>query len=298
VATDKEQIGRIGDDPRRPILIAGPTGAGKSALALKIARDRGGVIVNADSLQVYSGWRILTARPTPEEEAMLPHYLYGHVPYQEDYSVGQWLRDLQCVLARERARPIIVGGTGLYFSALTEGLAEIPPIPQDIREQARKQMAKDGISALLRDLDAQSRMRIDTHNPVRIQRAWEVLKATGKGLAQWQDETPPPLMPLADCDTLLIEADRDWLNQRIERRFDRMLETGALEEARAMLADWDARRLSSRAIGAAELIAHLQGDLSLEDAIKRSKTLSRRYAKRQRTWFRARMSGWNRLILP
>lgn len=283
--------------PDRPVLIAGPTASGKSGLALRIAQADGGVIVNADALQVYDGWRILSARPSEEEMRRAPHRLYGHVDYRQAYSAGRWLRDVAAVLS-EGARPIIVGGTGLYFMALTEGLADIPPTPTDVRAEADARLAASGLAALLGDLDPATLARIDTENPARVQRAWEVQRATGRGLAAWHATTPAPLLPLNQTCALLLDADRDWLNARIDRRFDAMIAAGALDEARAMQADWDPARLSSRAIGAAELIAHLSGRLSLDAAVAQAKLATRKYAKRQRTWFRSRMSGWHPLKLP
>ena len=281
----------------RPVLIAGPTASGKSALALEIAVRHGGVIVNADALQVFANWRVLTARPGHDAQAAAPHLLYGHVPGEAAYSVGHWLRDLAPILAGG-ARPIIVGGTGLYFSALTEGLADIPPTPPEIRQEAERRVAAEGSAALLAELDAATRARIDTQNPVRVQRAWEVQRATGRGMAAWQDDTPPPLLRAEAAETILIDAGRDWLADRIERRFDSMLANGALEEARRNLAGWDPARPSSRAIGAAELVAHLRGQLSLEKARCAAKIATRQYAKRQRTWFRSRMRGWQAILLP
>ncbi|MEX5728893.1 tRNA dimethylallyltransferase [Rhodovulum iodosum] len=281
-------------DPARPVLIAGPTASGKSALALAVAEARGGVVVNADALQVFDGWRVLTARPGPEDEARAPHALYGHVPFTGAYSVGHWLRDVAPLLAGAD-RPIIVGGTGLYFTALTAGLAEIPPTPDAIRAEADARLAEEGPSGMLAELDPPTRARIDTKNPVRIQRAWEVLRATGRGLAAWQDDTGPPLLPLARAQALVVEADRDWLGARIDARFDAMLAAGALEEARANLPRWDPHLLSARAIGAPELIAHLRGEMTLAEARSAAQRASRQYAKRQRSWFRARMSGWQRI---
>ncbi len=277
--------------PDRPVLIAGPTASGKSALALRIAADQGGVIVNADAIQVFSNWRVLTARPSPEDEATVPHRLYGHVPPGAAYSVGHWLREIAPLL-RDGPRPIIIGGTGLYFTALTEGLADIPPTPQAVRDTANARVAQDGHEALLADLDAATVARIDTRNPMRVQRAWEVQQATGRGLAAWQDDTPPPLLPLSDCTALLVEADKEWLNARIARRFDAMLAAGALDEARANLPGWDPHCLSSKAIGAPELIAHLRGELPFEAAREAATIATRQFAKRQRTWFRARMRDW------
>lgn len=280
--------------PDRPVLIAGPTASGKSALAMAIVRAQGGIIVNADALQVYSSWRVLSARPSPEDEAALPHRLFGHVAPETAYSAGHWLREIAPLLHGPE-RPVIVGGTGLYFAALTEGLAGIPAIPAALRAEAEARRAAHGLASLVGDLDSATQARIDTRNPMRVQRAWEVLRATGRGLAAWQDATPPPLLALDACQPLLVEAGRDWLAARIATRFDGMIAAGALEEARANLAGWDATRPSSRAIGAAELVAHLRGEIPLGSARAAAITATCRYAKRQRTWFRARMQGWRRV---
>ena len=280
----------------KPVLIAGPTASGKSALALAIAEAGGGVIVNADALQVYDGWRILTARPTVAEEARASHALYGHIPFEAEYSVGDWLREVMLLL-HGPDRPIIVGGTGLYFRALTEGLAEIPPTPPAIRASADAM----GPPALIADLqrgDPAILSRIDTQNPARLRRAWEVWQATGRPLSDWQAETGPPPLPLDATQPLLIDADRDWLADRITRRFDIMLAEGALDEARANLPRWDSAGGARKAIGAPELIAHLRGEITLAQAREAAIIASRQYAKRQRTWFRARMGGWTRIAQP
>ncbi len=281
-------------DPAKPVLIAGPTASGKSALALAIAETQGGVIVNADAIQVFDDWRILTARPSPEDEARAKHLLYGHIPGQQDYSVGHWLREIAPLLEGAE-RPIIVGGTGLYLTALTEGLADIPATPPGIRTAFETRLAQDGLSALVAELDDQSRARIDIQNPARVGRAWEVLQNTGRGIADWQDNTPPPLLPLNQTHPIVFDAPKDWLTPRIERRFDQMIAQGALDEARANLEDWRPGLPSAKAIGAAELIAHLRGDMTLEDACSRSTILTRQFAKRQRTWFNARMKAWARI---
>ena len=279
-----------GLDPARPVLIAGPTASGKSALAGEIARTQGGVIINADALQVFSDWRVLTARPSAEEEAELLHRLYGHVPGDRAYSVGHWLRDLAPLLHGER--PIIVGGTGLYFTTLTQGLAEIPPTPDSVRAEADRRMARDGAAALLDALDPATAARIDQQNPMRVQRAWEVLRTTGRGLASWQDETGAPLLPLAEAHPLVLAPPRDWLAERIARRVDAMLAGGALEEAARNAPTWHPALPSAKAIGAAELIALHRGGMTPEDARNRMVILTRQYAKRQRSWFRGRMTGW------
>lgn len=278
----------------KPVLIAGPTASGKSALAARIVARQGGVIVNADALQVYGCWQILTARPDAGEEAALPHRLYGHIGRQETYSVGHWLREVRGVLA-EGLRPVIVGGTGLYFNALTEGLAEIPATPAAIRALADARVQAEGFAALLAELDAETLARIDSANPARVQRAWEVLAATGRGLAAWQHETGPALLPRSAVEPIVLRPAVEWLNNRINQRFDMMMAKGALEEVRAELPGWQPQRPSSRAIGAPELVAHLRGALTLEQAVSQAKIASRQYAKRQRTWFRNRMKGWKSL---
>ncbi|WP_157136448.1 tRNA (adenosine(37)-N6)-dimethylallyltransferase MiaA [Sagittula stellata] len=280
-------------DPVAPVLIAGPTASGKSALALEIAARQGGVIVNADAIQVFSDWRVLTARPSAGEEARAPHLLYGHVPGTRAYSVGDWLRDLAPLLDGER--PIITGGTGLYFTALTEGLAEIPDVPAAVRAEADQIRTTRGLSALVEQLDAPTAAAIDLRNPMRVQRAWEVLHTTGKGITAWQAETPPPLLARAEAQPFLFDAPKEWLTPRIERRFRQMLRDGALDEARENMGTWSPDLPSAKAIGAAELIAHLRGQMTLDAAIERATILTRRFAKRQRTWFKSRMSDWPRV---
>lgn len=280
----------------RPVLIAGPTASGKSALALEVQAAGGGVIVNADALQVYDGWRILTARPSPEDEARAPHLLYGHVPFEVEYSVGDWLRAVRPIL-RGDARPILVGGTGLYFRALTEGLAEIPAVPPEVRAEADA-MTHGALLAGLDQVDPSLAARIDRQNRARVQRGWEVWRATGRPLSAWQAETAPPDLPLDHALPLVVDADRDWLNDRIAQRFDRMLEDGALEEARANLPRWERAGGARKAIGAPELVAYLRGDIPLDAARDAAVTASRQYAKRQRTWFRARMGAWRAIQLP
>ena len=278
-------------DQYRPILIAGATASGKSALALKIAAELGGVIVNADALQVYDGWRILTARPSMQEEWQAPHLLYGHVSNQASYSVGDWVRDIAPILVSGQ-RPIIVGGTGLYFRALTEGLADIPPTPNDIRASSAQLLANGQISHMLETLDAATKSKIDVQNPMRVSRAWEVLQATGQSIIEWHAQTAPPMMALNNCDALHLASPVEWLNARLALRFDMMINAGALDEAQANLEHWDPDLQSSQAIGAPEMIAYLHGQYSLEHAKAFAVTASRQYAKRQRTWFRKRMGDW------
>lgn len=289
-------------DPDRPVLLAGPTASGKSALALAIAAVQGRTVVNADALQVHAALPILTARPGPADLAAAPHALYGHVPPGADYSVGHWLREVAPLLAL-RPAPVIVGGTGLYFTALTEGLAWIPPVPPEVRAQADRLLAAGGIAALLPGLDAATAARIDLKNPARVQRAWEVLAATGRGLADWQADTGPPLLPPGQAERWVLDPGAA-LAARIATRFDAMLATGALQEVRNSLPDWPEPDdpapppLWTRAIGAPELVAHLRGQMSLSQARDTAIAATRRYAKRQRTWFRNRFGDWQRLPAP
>lgn len=282
--------------PELPVLIAGATASGKSGLALEIAEIQGGVIINADALQVFSNWRVLTARPSYEEEARAEHALYGHVAGTFPYSVGHWLREV-APLINGNARPIIVGGTGLYFQALTHGLVDIPLTPPEVRAEADEIVISQGFESLLNDLDAATVQKIDTLNPMRVQRAWEVQKTTGRGLAAWQDETPDPILPLHAAQSLLLDADKDWLNARIDQRFDLMIKNGALEEAKLNLPSWNPNDPSAKAIGAAELIDYLQGNRDLNAAVETGKLATRQYAKRQRTWFRSKMSKWRSILL-
>ena len=277
-----------------PVLIAGPTASGKSALAMKIAARDGRVVVNADALQVYACWRLLTARPSEADEAALPHALYGHVARDAAYSVGHWLREVVPLLDRP---VVIVGGTGLYFTALTEGLAEVPPVPAEVRAEADRRRAEEGFAALRDELDAATAARIDLLNPARVQRAWEVLRATGRGLADWQADTGAPLLALARAEALVLRPQVEWLNDRIDRRFDAMMAAGALDEVAAERPFWQPAAASARAIGAPELMAHLAGRMTLVDAVAAAKIASRQYAKRQRTWFRSRMSQWRAVAL-
>ena len=279
------------------MLIAGPTASGKSALALALARRDGRVIVNADALQVYARWRVLTARPSLAEEAEVPHRLYGHVGRDVAYSVGHWLREVADVLA-EGPPAVIVGGTGLYLSALTEGLVDIPATPPEVRQMADMRMANGGIAGLLAELDGGTLARIDRANPARVQRAWEVMQTTGRGLASWQDETGPALLPLQGAEALVLRPDVAWLNARIDQRFDGMVAAGALDEVTAELPYWDPNQPSARAIGAPELVSYLRDEQDLPAAIAASKLASRQYAKRQRTWLRNRMKLWREVLVP
>jgi tRNA dimethylallyltransferase len=283
-----------------PILLAGPTASGKSTLAMRIAERDGGCVINADAMQVYGCWRVLTARPSVADMRRVPHALYGHVDCARRYSVGDWLRDLAPVLddlGARGVRPVITGGTGLYFTALTEGLAAIPPVPPAIRAASQALLDSGRGDTRLADLardDPETFARIDRANPMRVQRAWCVLKATGMGLTAWQSE--PYAAGLDTWDGYIVEIENINLNRYIEDRFLRMVEDGALDECRAFIAAGHALDLpSARVLGAPDLGRYLRGETELRDAVAASIIATRQYAKRQRSWFRNRMPGWTRL---
>lgn len=282
-----------------PILIAGPTASGKSALALRLAEMVDGCIVNADALQVYDCWSILSARPSTKERAKAPHHLYGHIGKRIPYSAGHWLREVEQTLKITNKRPIVVGGTGLYFLALTKGLAQIPEIPTEIRkagDELRIKNGNTGFTLALSHNDPKTLAKLDQNNPVRLQRAWEVWTATGRGLSDWQEETSPPLVNPINAVKITLTTERDWLTERIEQRFNKMMEIGALDEVRNYFNDgWDPTLPSAKAIGAQELVAYLNGTLDINSAISQAKAQTRKYAKRQRTWFRSKMADWHQI---
>jgi tRNA dimethylallyltransferase len=281
------------------ILIAGPTASGKSALALALAEKLGGTIVNADSMQVYRNLRIITARPSAEEEARVPHRLYGHVDAAENYSVGRWCRDIAAVLAEIAAAgrvPILVGGTGLYFKVLTSGLAAVPPIPADIRAAVRSRLASEGVAALHAELvriDPPSGHRLMPNDRARIARALEVITATGRSLVDWHGDGMPALIDPKTAAKLFLTCERSELVARIAARFDVMLKAGALDEVRALAGrGLDPLLPAMKAHGVPWLIRHLKGEITLEAAAEGAKMDTRRYAKRQLSWFRNQLPDW------
>jgi len=277
-----------------PILIAGQTASGKSQLALQIAEKRDRVIVNADAIQVYKNWRILTARPSNAEESKVKHELYGHIPSEAEYSVGHWLGEVKKILS-SCSRPIIVGGTGLYFSALTKGLVDIPDIPAEIKVEANNRIKSEGFESLIEEIDIETIKKIDKNNPMRVQRAWEVMKATGRGLLSWHNQTPEPTLSLKNCEAILLDCDTPTVNKRITNRFDQMLDNGLIDEALKNFSTWNEKNPSSKAIGAKELMAFLNDDISMEQMKEEVVVATRQYAKRQRTWFRSKMKSWKKL---
>ena len=283
-------------NPNTPILIAGQTASGKSHLALQVAAKNGGTIINADASQVYNNWRILTARPSIEDEAKINHKLYGHIDGATEYSVGNWIKEIRETLL-SNSRPIIVGGTGLYFSALTSGLVDIPEIPETIRQEATSKIAKNGFESLVREIDEETAEKIDKNNPMRVQRAWEVLRSTGRGLNSWHRETPEPTLDINKCKAILIDGEVSLINDRINKRFDQMIEQGLIQEAKNNLATWNKMNPSSKAIGAQELIAYLNNKISIDELREQILIATRQYAKRQRTWFRSKMKSWERYLI-
>jgi tRNA dimethylallyltransferase len=275
------------------ILIAGPTASGKSALALALAERRGGTIINADSMQVYRDLRIITARPTAAEEERAPHQLYGHVDAAENFSVGRWCRDAAAALAAakdEGRAAILVGGTGLYFSALTRGLAAVPPIPATIRAEVRARLARDGAPALHVELsrrDPAAAARLMPGDRTRVTRALEVVLATGRPLKAWQEDEAPAILDVSRAAKIFLMLDRETLLRRIDARFDGMIAAGVLEEVRALAArHLDPELPAMKAHGVPWLIRHLKGEITLEAAVEQAKRDTRQYTKRQATWFR------------
>ncbi len=281
------------------LLIAGPTASGKSALALRLAVASGGVVINADSMQVYRDLRVLTARPSAEEEAKAPHRLFGHVDAAENYSVGCWLEAARAALdaARRAGRlRIFVGGTGLYFKALTQGLSAIPPVPGEVRVQVRARgatMTAAELHAELAERDPAMAARLRPSDPQRLLRALEVLEATGRSLASFQGGRAAPLLDLSGARALFLNPDRETLKRRIDARFDAMLEAGALQEAQALRARaLDPALPAMRAHGLRHLIAYLDGEISLVKASELAKRDTRTYARRQYTFARHQLPGF------
>jgi tRNA dimethylallyltransferase len=280
----------------KAVLIAGPTASGKSALALELAQEAGGMVVNTDSMQVYRDLRVLTARPTAEEEAAVAHRIYGHVDAAVNFSAGAWVAEAAKVLAEARTQnrlPIFVGGSGLYFKALTRGLSAVPPIPPEIREGVRERLERDGVEALHAELarrDTASAERLKPRDRTRIARALEVVEATGRSLTDWHREGLPPILPAGEFSALFLAPERDALYARIDARFDAMLKAGALEEVAALAArKLDPLLPAMKAHGVPALTRHLDGELTLEEAATIGRADTRHYAKRQFTWFRHKL---------
>src|SRR6185503_17669441 len=277
----------------KAVLIAGPTASGKSALALELAQTTCGVVINTDSMQVYRDLRVITARPTVEEEARAPHRLYGHVDASVNFSAGAWVADAAKVLAEARAQdrlPIFAGGSGLYFKALTRGLSAVPPIPAEVRDGVRARLERDGVEALHTELaqrDPVSAERLKPRDRTRIARALEVIEATGRSLTDWHREGLPPLLPRSEFSALFLAPEREQLYARIDARFDAMLAAGALGEVATLASrNLDSLLPAMKAHGVPALIRHLKGEITREAAAEIGRADTRHYAKRQFIWFR------------
>ena len=275
------------------VLIAGPTASGKSALALELAEKIGGIIINTDSMQIYRDLRVLTARPSPAEEARVPHRLYGYVDAAINFSAGSYVADAASALADARAQnrvPILVGGTGLYFKALTHGLSAVPPVPAEVRESVRTRLMHDGVEALHAELarrDPATAERLKPRDKTRIARALEVVEATGRSLTDWHREGLPPVLLPGEFLALFLAPDREALYAQIDARFDTMLNLGALEEVEKLAArNLDPLLPAMKAHGVTPLVRHLKGEIALDEATVISRAATRHYAKRQFTWFR------------
>lgn len=286
------------------VLIAGPTASGKSELALRIAAAVDGVVLNADSMQVYRDLRVLTARPDEAERARAPHRLYGFVSAADGYSVGRYVEDVTAALGELRAAgriPVIVGGTGLYFRALLEGLSPVPQVDDAVRQRWRDEARRAGAAALhaiLAERDPAMAKRLVQTDTQRIVRALEVFDSTGRSLADWQAMPGRPVLDGDHCVRLVMSLPREVVYERCDRRFEAMLADGALEEVEALAALGLAPDLPiMRAVGVRALIAHLGGHLTLEEAAEVAKTETRNYAKRQLTWLRRNMISWNHINL-
>ncbi|MFN3607724.1 MAG: tRNA (adenosine(37)-N6)-dimethylallyltransferase MiaA [Hyphomonas sp.] len=287
------------------ILIHGPTASGKSALAIEVARKLGGEVINADSMQVYSDLQVISARPTAEEMAGVPHHLFGYVDAATRYSTGEWLEAARSVLKRlqrQNKHAVIVGGTGLYLLALTQGLSDIPPVPEDIRAEVKaiaEAEGAEGLRARLAPHDPDLAERLGTGDRQRLARAYEVWLATGRPLSDFQNERQPPVLKDGEWVGFALTPPRAALYKKIDRRFEGMLMQGAVAEARALVArDLNPELPAMKALGMPSIAAFVRGEISAEEASESAKRESRRYAKRQFTWIGRQFPFWPRIPSP
>lgn len=291
------------DDEFDAILITGPTASGKSALALQWARENDGVVINADSMQVYDTLQVLTARPSTDEMEGVPHHLYGHVSAARLYSTGEWLRETAALVERlrgEKRLPVIVGGTGLYFKALTGGLSDMPAIPADIRENYRARLVENGPAELYEELtqrDPETAASLRPTDGQRIVRALEVLEATGQSIRTFQQAHGPMIIDPDRAKKYVVLPERGLLHERINHRFGLMMQSGAVEEVKALLAqELSPDATAMKAIGVSQIAEMLAGRMTQAEVIEKSAAATRQYAKRQMTWFRNQMGeDWERV---
>jgi len=283
-------------------LIAGPTASGKSALALALAEAKGGVVINADSAQVYRDLRIVSARPDAAEEARAPHLLYGYRDGAEPCSAADWAADARAAIERAHGDgklPILVGGTGLYLRTLLEGIAPVPPIDPQVRAEVRAMTVADAFDALAAE-DAHAATRLRPTDSTRVMRALEVVRSTGRSLADWQQEKVGGIDAVVSLLPLVLLPPRDWLYSRCDARFESMMSEAGVEEVRRLVVrGLDPALPVMRAIGVPEIAAWLCGDLTREEALAAGRMATRRYAKRQYTWFsRQPPPEWPRYLEP
>ncbi len=297
---------RFESNQSKAILIAGPTASGKSALAIKLAKKYDGIVINTDSMQVYSVLHQLTARPDEDEMDGVDHHLFGHIHPSQTYSVAGWLNEVRCFLGNITTRnktPIFVGGTGLYFKAMLEGLSEVPLIDPDLRRKLRDASLVD-LEALFRELqllDPVGAAKLEAGDSQRIVRALEVVKSTGKSLTHWQNQKPGPSILRAEhCKKIVLSPPRPLLHERIAHRFGNMVDNGAVEEVKTLLElGFDREMPAMRAIGVSQLQDYVEGKTSLDEAIELSVIATRQYAKRQSTWFRHQFDeSWTHISDP
>ncbi|MCZ4272615.1 tRNA (adenosine(37)-N6)-dimethylallyltransferase MiaA [Maritalea porphyrae] len=285
---------------QRALLIAGPTASGKTAMAIERSAEEKSLIINTDSMQVYDVLNVISARPNAQEMAQAAHRMYGYVPPVTRFSTGAWLRDVQALIQGEGAnyeKLIFVGGTGLYFDALINGFAQIPDVPQEVIQQVEEMIQPldaDQRAKLLAQKDPAMAKRLQAPDPQRVARAISVMEATNKSLAHWQDEpNEPSILEGFELEKIVLNPERDILRNRIAKRFGLMMQAGAIEEVEAITAlGLDPTLPAMRAIGVPEISAYLRGDMTLDEAREKSIIATQQYAKRQRTWFRNRMTDW------
>ena len=282
----------------QPILITGCTGIGKSLLAIELAKLEKSKIINADSMQVYSSWNILSSRPSDYDEKEVSHRLYGYISHDKEYSVGKWIKDVHKELISDDLRPIIVGGTGLYFNTLLKGISETPLISEDTKKISDYLIRNnpDIMKNILNKYDFNTFNNLDLKNLRRVQRAYELFMETGNGLNFWNSQNLKPLISFSNCKAFVLNADVNFINKRIDDRFDRMIDLGVIEEVKKVFKVFNNEDFpASKALGAKQINSFLNKKKTLTDAINEAKLRTKQYAKKQRTWFRNQFDKWEKI---